>query len=66
MKGRMEEREQSKMTPRFLGLGDGVMVMPSMEMNGEEMLWGKGETFGLGHRELEVIVEHLSRDSLET
>lgn len=29
----MKEREKSRMTSRFLGMDDGVMIVPSAEMN---------------------------------
>ena len=53
MKGQMKERKESRMTPRFLGLDDGVVV------------GSKGETFGFGHRAFEMMVEHPSRDGLQ-
>lgn len=67
MKEEMKERKESRMTPSFLGLDDGVMVLPSLKLKKleEEMIWSKGKTFGFGPRESEVMMEHPSRDGLQ-
>ena len=62
MKGQMKERKNSRMTPRFLGLGDGAVALPFSckgEKLKEEVVWSKGETFGFG--QCEPMVEYPSR-----
>lgn len=55
MKGQMKERKESRMTPSFLGLDDGVVVLPSTgnlkAERGDDL--EQGETFGFGCRESE-------------
>lgn len=47
MKGQMKKREESRMPPKFLGLDDRVVVVPSPEIKKKEKV---GQEYGLEQR----------------